>query len=54
MLQVCDHIKHVGVLVALLRVTTSLVVSCSHIFTFHLYVNSLHMLYIVTLRKRVF
>ena len=34
MLQVCDHIKHVVVLVALLRVITSLVVNCSHIFTF--------------------
>ena len=39
MLQVCGHIKHVVVLVALLRVLTSLVVNCSHIFTFHLYVN---------------
>ena len=39
MLQVCGHIKHVVVLVALLRVITSIVVS--YIFTFHLYVNSL-------------
>ena len=36
MLQVCGHIKHVVVLVALLHVFTSLVVNCSHIFTFSL------------------
>ena len=54
MLQVCGHIEHVVVLVALLRVITSLVVICSHIFTFHLYVNSLQILLILTLRKRVF
>ena len=44
MLQVCGHIKHVVVLVAMLRVITSLVVNRSHIFTFHLYVNSLQIL----------
>ena len=44
MLQVCGRIKHVVVLVAMLRVITSLVVNCSHIFTFHLYVNPLQIL----------
>ena len=41
MLQLCGHTKHVVVLVALLRVVAPVVVNCSHIFTFHLYVNFL-------------
>ena len=40
MLQVCVHVKHVVVLVVLLCVINSVVIS-SHVFTFHLHVNSL-------------
>ena len=41
MLQVCGHIKHVVVLVALHSCHQFICCQCSHIFTFHLYVNSL-------------
>ena len=52
MVQVCVHVKHVVVLVVQgIRVITSLVVNCSHIFTFHLYVNSLQFLVIVHTAK---
>ena len=41
MLQVCGHIKHVVVLVALHSCHHFTCCQCSHILTFHLYVNSL-------------
>ena len=41
MLQVCGHIKHVVVLVALHSCHRFVCCQCSHTFTFHLYVNSL-------------